>query len=101
MSFGPFQEGALTKLIFFGVGIADEGGKGHRSELPAILAFKHIALELDFSLLRFVFGTRFGDRTPILVIPKVIPPDFAPFSNCQRTSPPLGVAATAEVSFAW
>jgi hypothetical protein len=48
------------------IGIADKLSEGHRSELFAVLAFKYVALELDFSLLCFVFGSGFGNRSPVL-----------------------------------
>src|SRR5262249_50872085 len=93
----PLQECPFIELIAFCVGIADELSEEHCAELLSILALKHVALQLDFSLLRFVFGSGFGNRPSVLVVSEVVPPDFASFPNCQRASPPLAVAATAEV----
>lgn len=84
---GPLQKSALAKLIVFSFGIANEISKGPRSELLALLPFKHVALKLYFSLFGFVLGTSFGDRSPIFVIVKVIPPGLTSFPNCQWAPP--------------
>src|ERR1044072_8687005 len=85
---GPIQKRALTKLIVCRIGIADKLCKEHRSELLAILALKHVTLDFDLGLFRFVLSTRFGNWPTVLVVPKVVPPFVSSFSNCQRTSPP-------------
>src|SRR6185295_16867629 len=90
----PNPERALTKLIDRRVWIADERCQEHRSELLAILALKHVTLDFDLGLFRFVLSTRFGNWSSILVVPKVVPPFVASFPDCQRTSPPFAVAAS-------
>src|SRR5438552_1555167 len=79
----------ILQLEFADSGARIEFSESHSPELLAILALKHVALQLDFSLLRFVFGTGFGDWSAIPMVTKVVPPNFASFSYCQRTSPPF------------
>jgi hypothetical protein len=86
--FGPIEERALAELIVCRIGIPDKLCKRHRSVLLAHIS-RQTRRALALGLFRFVLGTRFGNTTPILMIPKIVPPCLASFSNCQKTSPPF------------
>jgi len=62
--------------------------------LLAILALKHVTPDFDLGLFRFVLGTRFGNWSTVLVVPKVVPPFVASFLTVNEHHLRSAVAAT-------